>query len=156
MTPDITTLPTTKLVGISMTMSFQDDRTGLLWQKFMPRRGEINNRVRSDYFSMQLYGENWTFSPDDIFTKWAAVEVSSFSNIPSGMLSYVIQGGQYAVFINKGPAVKAEEIMLYIFTVWLPKSPYRLDHREHFEILPQSYDPMDENAEEEIWIPITR
>ncbi len=103
---------------------------------------------------MQIYGRNWNFSPQSVFTKWAAVEVSSFSSIPPEMHRYTIEGGSYAVFKHKGSVAKAPEIMHYIFADWLPNSPYQLDDREHFEILPESYNPLDENAEEDIWIPI--
>lgn len=53
------------------------NKPGELCQTFMPRGNEIKIRNNTDYFSMQIYGENWNFSPQETFTKWAAVEVSS-------------------------------------------------------------------------------
>ncbi|MCP4294371.1 MAG: GyrI-like domain-containing protein [Proteobacteria bacterium] len=143
-----------KLIGINLKMSLSKNRTAELWQTFMPRRDEVQNRTSSDYISMQKYGENWTFSPQTMFVKWASVEVSSFTDLPSNMETYQLQGGKYAVFVHIGPASAAANTMQYIFGEWFPESGYQLDNREHFELLPESYNPVDPNAREEIWIPI--
>lgn len=131
-----------------------NNKTAELWQTFMPRRAEVKNRTSTDYISMQKYGENWTFSPDSLFVKWAAVEVSSLENVAPNMETYVLREGKYAVFIHHGPASAAAKTMQYIFGEWLPGSGYMLDSREHFEILPEGYSPVDPDATEEIWIPI--
>lgn len=154
MEPRIERLNPKKLVGIYMDMSLSDNRTADLWRQFMPRRHHIINRSSTDYISTQMYGENWDFSPDAVFRKWAAAEVLSFDDVPTGMEGFMLEGGLYAVFIHHGPANKAPETMRYIFGSWLPQSPYALDNREHFEVLPEQYNPMDPNAREEVWIPI--
>ncbi len=143
-----------KLIGINLKMSLSKNRTAELWQTFMPRRDEVQNRKSSDYISMQKYGENWTFSPQSMFVKWASVEVSSFADVPINMETYQLQGGKYAVFVHIGPASAAAKTMQYIFGKWLPESGYQLDNREHFELLPESYNPADPSAREEIWIPV--
>ena len=145
-----------KLIGIRMKMSLSDNKTAELWRQFIPRRSEVKNRISTSYISMQNYGENWHFSPDALFEKWAAVKVSSFSKVPSDMETYLLPGGKYAVFIHNGPASEAPKIMKYIFREWLPESNYILDNREHFEILPEGYNPLDPQAKEEIWIPIKK
>jgi AraC family transcriptional regulator len=154
MEPKIEILSSKKLVGIHMEMSLTNNRTGELWQKFMPRRVEVKNRVSTDYISMQKYGENWNFSPDAQFLKWAAVEVLTFVEVPPNMETYLMIGGKYAVFIHHGLASTAAKTMQYIFNEWFPKSVYVPDNREHFEILPEGYSPVDSEATEEIWIPI--
>jgi AraC family transcriptional regulator len=141
-----------KFIGIWMMMSLSDNKTSDLWRWFMPRLGEINNRVSGEFISLQNYGENWTFSPDKPFKKWALVEVSSVGDTPADMEAYELQGGKYAVFTHHGPASKAPATMKHIFIEWLPESGYSLDNREHFEVLPENYNPMDPNATEEIWI----
>ena len=137
-----------------MEMSLSNNKTGELWQQFMPRRSEVKNRTTTDFISMQRYGEGWNFSPTAIFEKWATVEVTSFDEVPSKMETYLLEGGEYAVFAHKGPASEAPKTMQYIFGQWLPESKYNLDNREHFEVLPEGYNPIDPQAEEEIWIPI--
>ena len=154
MEPRIEIVGLKKLIGIRMEMSLSDNKTGELWQKFMSRRIEVRNRVTADYISMQNYGDDWNFSPTKIFEKWATVEVSSFAEVPAKMETYLLQGGKYAVFIHRGLASEAPKTMQYIFREWLPQSEFTLDYREHFEILPDGYNPTAPQAEEEIWIPI--
>lgn len=105
---------------------------------------------------MQIYPDNWDFSPDTLFEKWAAVEVSSFSDLPHHMDTYSLEGGLYAVFVHQGPAHEAARTMHSIFGQWLPQSEYSLDNREYFEILPENYSPVDPDASEEIWIPVVK
>ncbi len=104
MKPDIVQIPEKKLIGKSMKMSISKDRTFELWSSFMPRRKEIANQLHSDLFSMQVYDSTYfnNFNPNAEFTKWAAVEVSDFDAIPTGMDSYILEGGIYAVFLHKG------------------------------------------------------
>jgi AraC family transcriptional regulator len=70
------------------------------------------------------------------------------------MEKYSLKGGTYAVFTYQGIASDAPKIMRYIFGEWLPKSIYITDIREHFETLPESYNPLDPQAKEDIWVPI--
>lgn len=93
-------------------------------------------------------------SPDALFAKWAAVEVTNLDEIPEGMKSYIIEGGKYAVFVHHGPAIAFPRTMAFIFQQWFPNSGYVVDSREHFEILEEGYSPTDPDATEEIWIPI--
>ncbi len=154
MEPRIEILKSKKLIGIRKEMSLANNKTAELWQEFMPRRAEVKDRLTADYISMQKYGKDWNFSPDSPFEKWAAVEAASFEDIPSNMESYILQGGKYAVFIHRGPASAAAKTMQYIFADWLPKSSFELDDREHFEVLPEGYSPVDPEAQEEIWVPV--
>ena len=105
---------------------------------------------------MQVYSATGgqIFSPTTVFEKWAVVQVLAHDSVPDGMESYTLPGGQYAVFIHNGPASAAPKTMQHIFGTWLPDSGYELDDREHFEILPDGYDPFDQHAHEEVWIPI--
>ncbi len=157
MEPRIEVIESKKLIGMHITMSLSDNKTAQLWQKFMPGRGEVVGRLNSKYISMQVYNDDVDaklFSPETMFDKWAAVEVENSNNIPEGMELYTISGGKYAVFVHKGPAGTFPETMQYIFGKWLPGSKYKLDNREHFEILAENYRPDDPEAEEEVWIPI--
>lgn len=157
MQPEIQTLAEKKLVGIKMSMSLADNKTGLLWQGFMPRHKEIINKLNNDLISMQVYPSIAyfeSFNPEVIFTKWAAVEVTDFENIPSGMETFLLQGGLYAVFLHKGAASTGAATFQYIFGTWLPGSEYLLDDRPHFEVLGKKYKNDSPDSEEKIWIPI--
>ncbi len=157
MNPEIRILPTKKLVGKSLEMSYVTNKTGELWRSFMPRRKEINNNIGSELYSMQIYRgifDFQNFNPSNIFTKWAAVEVTDFEQIPEDMKNYTLKGGLYAVFTHKGSSLDFQRTFQYIFGEWLPNSDYTVDDREHFELLGEKYKNESPDSEEEIWIPI--
>lgn len=155
METSIETLSAKKLVGMHKKMSRIEDGTGELWRSFMPRRGEVAQRTASEYISMQVYGRgDVVLDPATVFTKWAVVEVDEHVDIPDGMDVYTLDGGLYAIFIHHGPAAAFMKTMQFIYGEWLPDSGFELDQREHFEILPDNYSPMDPNAREEVCIPI--
>jgi AraC family transcriptional regulator len=153
MTPRIEILSEKKLVGKRLQMSLANNKTQDLWQSFMPRRQEVQNTIGTSLYSMQVYEPSYfnTFNPNAVFEKWAAIEVSAFETIPSGMETFILNGGLYAVFEHKG---QSTSIFEYIFRTWLPNSEYLLDQRPHFELLGEKYKKEDPNSEEEIWIPI--
>ncbi|CAH2213542.1 GyrI-like domain-containing protein [Tepidibacter aestuarii] len=147
------------LVGMKLKMSYIENTTALLWRSFMRIRNKVLNRVDNKYYSMQVYNDIFdyrSFDPSKKFTKWAAVEVSSVENLASEMETYKLSGGIYAVFKHIGPASAFEKSMKYIFEEWMPQSGYKIDNREHFELLEEGYNPMDESAKEEIWIPVVK
>ena len=145
------------LIGQSIVMSLLKNRTGELWRGFMPRRMEIENRVGTDYISLQVYPPNYHtyFDPAVEFTKWALTEVSAVSHVPEAMEVVRLRGGLYAVFDYKGASADPR-IFQYIYADWIPKSEYILDDRPHYEVLGANYKNNNPNSEEELWIPIKK
>lgn len=129
----------------------------MLWGDFMPKRSEIQNRVGTDFISMQLFPIDYhkNFDPSIEFQKWAVVEVSNFDAIPEDMRTFLLEAGSYAVFDYKGSSADPS-IFQYIYNEWLPSSPYELDDRPHFEVLGEKYKNNNASSEEEIWIPIKK
>ena len=155
MEPKIITIKSKNLVGISLKMSLAESRIAELWSSFMPRLSEIKNLISSDLYSLQVYDSNYfdEYNPRLVFEQWALIEVENFDNIPSGMQSFVLSEGQYAVFLHKGMNTD-NSIFQYIYGSWLPNSVYQLDSRPHFELLGSKYKNESPDSEEEIWIPI--
>ncbi len=153
--PEIKESGTLKLVGMKKMVSMSTFDLAGLWSNFMTRRREIVNPVSEVLFSLAIYEPDYfqMFEPQRTFEKWAAMEVSEFIEIPSGMSSIEIPAGLYAVFPYKGLSTN-RGIYEYIFSSWLPRSTYQLDHRPHFEVLGEKYRNNDPDSEEEIWIPI--
>jgi AraC family transcriptional regulator len=141
-----------KLIGFSILSSFQEDKTPIVWKKFMMRRNEIANRISNQLFSLQIYPEN--FTPDQSFRKYALAEVSDFENIPQNFETFELESGKYLVFNYKGKAENGPELFRYIFQNFIPENRFEVDNRPHFEIFGDDYNPNDDSAEEEIWIPI--
>lgn len=157
--PKIIQYKSQKIIGLHTVNSLAKDKTKMLWQELMPRRNEVNSRIGSAVYDLKIYPEELQmqdFTPVTEFDKWAGIPVENDSTIPEGMRSYTIPEGTYAVFIHKGPASSFPNTMHKIFTEWLPQSNYQLEDRPHFEILEETYNPLDPNAEEEIWIPVKK
>ncbi|MFB6320665.1 GyrI-like domain-containing protein [Saccharicrinis sp. FJH54] len=156
MNPDIVSIKAKKYIGMTMEMSYADNKTHELWKSFMPRRNEINNTINNDLISLQIYEPGFfeTFNPNRMFRKWTLREVSSLENIPEGMVSFLLQEGTYAVFSYRGLPAKAQPFFDYIFREWLPNSAYMLDDRPHFEVLGPKYRTDSPDSEEDVWIPV--
>ena len=153
---EIVTFAEKKLVGMRVIMSHTNNKTGELWQSFMPRRKEITNPIGTDLYSLRVYSQNYfaNFSPSTEFEKWACIEVASFDEVPSDMETLVIPEGLYAVFPYKGLPSDGAETFRSIYGLWLPSSGYQLDDRPHFEILGNKYKNDDPSSEEDIYVPI--
>ena len=159
MQPRIEKLSPKKLVGKSMKMSLENNKTFELWRSFMSDRKKIKNVVSSDLYSIQIYDKSLNFNefnPKTEFTKCAMIETSDFKDIPENMETRILEGGLYAVFIHKGLAKDFPKTSQYIFREWLPNSEYNLDKREHFELIGENSHLANENSEEEVWIPIIK
>lgn len=137
MVPRIEILSEKKLVGKRIKMSFSNNRTGELWQTFMPVRRYIKNNIGTELYSIEVYKPKFFdhFNPETEFDKWAAIEVTSFDTVPEGMEVIILPGGLYAVFVHKGPASIGPGTYQYIFATWLPASGFILDNRPHFAIM---------------------
>lgn len=158
MQPRIEKLSQSQFVGVKTRMSLADNKTATLWQRFMPRRKEVENVLGAELYSIEQYdsvGFFRNFSPMSEFTKWAAVEVDSLEIIPDGMEKLTIPEGKYAVFTYVGKPSDAQPTFQYIFSEWLPQSEYELDHRPHFAKMGAKYKGEDPTSEEEFWIPVT-
>ncbi len=157
MEPRFETIAAKTVVGIRMEMNFAVNRTGELWQTFMPRKGEVTNSIDDQKISAQVYNDVNFFNNFDVlrpFDKWAAKEVTEASDIPVGMEILHIPAGLYAVFHYKGSSADAGEFFRYIFGTWMPQSAYELDNRPHFEILGDKYKNNDPESEEDVYIPV--
>ncbi len=149
-------LPKKTLVGKSMKMSLVENRTPELWKNFMLQRKAIKNAIGAALYSLQVYDNQHyfkNFNPHTEFTKWAAIEVGDFKNIPNGLF---LDAGLYAIFLHKGPASDFPKTWQFIFSQWMPNSEYELDNRPHFELLGPKYKNNDPKSEEEVWIPIRK
>lgn len=157
MQPRIEKLSQSQFVGVKTRMSLADNKTATLWQRFMPRRREVENVLGAELYSIEQYdsvGFFRNFNPVAEFTKWAAVEVDSLETTPDGMEKLIIPEGKYAVFTYVGKPSDAQPTFQYIFSEWFPKSEYELDHRPHFAKMGAKYKGEDPTSEEEFWVPI--
>lgn len=153
--PIIKTTKEKKLIGIRISMSLNKPKYIELWSSFMPRKKEIKNQIGTNIFDLQIYNSSHfkNFKPTNIFEKWAAIEVSTFENIPLHMKSFTLKAGNYAVFNYKGLNTDTT-VFEYIYGEWIENSEYEIDDRPHFQVLGPKYKNNDPTSEEEIWVPI--
>ncbi|MGB1308411.1 MAG: GyrI-like domain-containing protein [Oceanihabitans sp.] len=156
MKPKIVTISEKKLIGKSVEMSLINNKTQDLFSSFMPNRNKITNALGEAIFEVLLYKDNYftNFNPNNIFTKYGALEVKDFSNVPLEMHSFTLKEGLYAVFTYKGFAKDFGAFMQQILLEWLPNSEYTLDHRPHFHVLGEKYKNNSKDSQEEVYIPI--
>lgn len=159
MTPRIEDFKETKLIGKKLKMSFLDNKTFELWKSFSPNRKEIQDKMNTNLFSVDIYPRSNFFEEFDVseeFEKWAAVEVEKFDAVPNDMERLIIPNGKYAVFEYKGKPSEAEPTHRYIYGSWLPNSDYEMDSRPYFALMGEKYRGENPDSEEEFWIPIRR
>jgi len=156
MQPRFETISAKVIAGQRLTMSFSQNKTGALWQRFMPRRGEIHNQLSDTLYSVEVYPSGYfdDFKPGNEFEKWAGVEVKDNANQPDDIELLTIPAGQYAVFTHRGPASAGPKTYQYIFGVWLPNSDYIIDDRPHFALMDEKYKHEHPDSEEDIYIPV--
>ena len=144
------------LAGHCTQISYAGNRTTQLWQAFMPVRGSIKNTIGSFLFSAEVYPAGFfeKFDVNAPFQKWAAVEVSTFDNLPGSFQTLVIPPGLYAVFIYRGHPAQAAAFYSQVFGVWLPQAGYVTDARPHMAVMGEKYRNNHPDSEEEIWIPV--
>lgn len=156
--PEIKTTSARLIVGQCIQTHLAENRTKALWEDFAPRIKEVLDRVPTGSFSVQVYSNDFTkkpFTPFTVFEKWAGVEVTVASNIPSNMKVLLVPAGRWAVFSYKGTAKDFHVFAQYIYETWLPGSGEQLDDRPHFEQMPPEYLGQGHpEAEEFVWIPI--
>jgi len=155
--PEIRTISSFRLIGMSHRQSLVQNTTATLWKRFMPRRGELRSVNPGVLYSLEVYdGPDYftAFDPAREFTKWAAVEVGKEETVPDGMQELIVPAGRYAVFAYRGPASKGADFYRFIFAQWLPASGYSLDDRPHYARMDERYKGEAEDSEEEIWVPV--
>ena len=156
--PEIKNIESKKLMGISLHTSLADDKTEVLWKRFMSRKKDISNAVSEDLYAVQVYDEGFIqghFNSQSVFEKWAALEVEDYTELQEGMKGLKLPGGLYAVFTHHGTSKKFAETAKFIFNDWLPASDFELDDRPHFEVMGKDYKgPENPDSIEKIWIPV--
>ncbi|MCB0645958.1 MAG: GyrI-like domain-containing protein [Saprospiraceae bacterium] len=152
--PDIKIWPATKLTGLSINMSLENDMTGYLFSKFMPLMMRIGLPMPVEVFDIRSYpaGFYTNFNPKKEYKKAAMIRLAEGYQMPAEFDTFEIPEGLYAIFEYNG-AKEANSAFDYIFSEWFPSAPFEIDDRPHFDIiLPMKR--QDEDAKQRICIPI--
>ncbi len=127
---------------------------GPLWGAFGPHMPTIPNRVGADVSHGVMYAEEEKSHPDELHYI-AGVPVSSFDDVPEGMVTREIPAGTYAVFTLKGPLTQFGRWCEQMYREWLPASAYEHGGGEDLEQYDERFcfdDP--EVSVQEYWISV--
>lgn len=157
--PEIKEIGKINLIGVRGKTTLRSNLIPEMWRLFNPRIEEIKNRTKG----VRGYGVN-EVDPDFDFTKFdedmqfsvlVGVEVSSFADIPPGMVAKTLAGGKYAVFTHKGRVDTLRITYDYIWGTWLSCCGYEVDLRDDFEFYDERFlGPDNEESEMSIYIPL--
>lgn len=137
-----------KVVGMPYYGNNSKGEISQIWGVFCKRMNEIKNKTN---FEVSYGVCDPEVSEDGKFHYTACVEVSSFEDIPEGMVTKVVPEGRYAVFTYNGPIEKIGEFYKKIYKDWLPNSEYEVEIRPDFEYYDKRF---CQKGELDIYVPI--
>lgn len=137
------------VVGMQITTNPMDGDIPALWQRFVPRIGEVS-AVAEPRVSYGVMG-HFDHAAGTL-DYMAGVCVSHLNQIPEGMVGAEIPPNTYAVFEATLPALS--EVFGHIYNTWLPASNYEHVAAPYFERYGESFDPSDTKSVIEIFIPV--
>jgi len=154
MQPRFETLGEFKVIGMRYFGKNQNDEIPGLWDKFVPRMGEITQKVNPDL----CYGlciPNEDTSQTGEFEYIAGFEVDNFDDIPVDMVCCTIPAQRYAVFTHKGHVSKLKDTFAYIFDTWQKESGASITDGPEFELYDERFCPQNQDESElDIYVPI--
>lgn len=154
MQPEMVLQPAMKLVGVANQFDDGDLNLPKLWSGFYPYKDKIVNRQGADFLG--LYESYEESDEGTRFVYICATEVTSFEEVPEGMITRELPEQLYARFAHTGPLSNLEQTLRYIWGSWLPKSDYEYAEKPDFELLPAKFNPTDPNSQIYLNIPVSR
>ncbi|MEN6521378.1 MAG: GyrI-like domain-containing protein [Armatimonadota bacterium] len=157
MEPKIVTRGEIKLIGNKYIGANLNGEIPALWDKqFLPRMSEIKNVVNGNasygLCECMCKGECKCGQGAE-FYYIAAMEVSSFDEVPDGMSTKTVPAAKYAVFTHKGPVSKLHDTFQKIYTEWIPASGLEIAGNYCFEYYGGCFDN-SENSLMDIYVPL--
>ncbi|TNC80505.1 MAG: hypothetical protein C9356_13940 [Oleiphilus sp.] len=151
--------------------------------EFMPQRTPETYQVTREAFTLWGMGGEYSYDHfDEIFSLWQRFHdvvpqsedtygvTFPLPSLPDHFRYYAaiareserlalktltLPKQQYQVFVHHGPASTLMQTFNYIWGIWVPENDYVVTGID-FERYPAGFDPMDNNGEIEIYIPISR
>lgn len=154
MEPKILELDEMDVIGIKCTTTMKENTIPQLWDRYNKIHDTIPNKVDSPCLGICVYIDMDKCTEDTYFDYIAATCVSSFDNIPEGMMSYTIPKGKFACFTHKGSLDTLDKTYNYIFGVWANETECEIDQRDQIELYDDRFKWGQPESEFEILIPI--
>jgi len=143
------------VVGLACSTTLSENKAPALWEAFLPRVGEVKNRV-SPHLMMGV-SEFSLNHGSEAFTYMACVPVISVEDLPESMAARTIPKREYVVVTHKGKLDSLGNAFDHIYGSWLPKSGYDLVEGDDFEIYDERFlGPDHEESQVDIYIPVQK
>lgn len=158
--PRIVELPDIKAAGLRGQTTLSDNVLPKLWGRFKTIVSQIPNAVHGGRaFGICEACEDgntlYTMNDNALFSEVAAIEVTSFSDLPSPFVPKTIKGGKYAVFTHTGSLKYLSLSFQYIWGTWFLKTDETVDEREDFELYDHRFLGFDHaKSQIDLYIPV--
>jgi AraC family transcriptional regulator len=128
-----------------------DDKSGISgqWMRFGPHIGSVPNQTGAD-----AYGAVTNHDDAGSFDYFAAVEVSSFDDLPADFARLRVPAQRYAVFQYDGHIAAISAAFAWIWGAWIPSSGHAPADAPVLERYAPSFNPVTGMGGVEIWVPV--
>ena len=154
---ELVEIPEATWACYSLEMNMMKDRTAEVWKTFMPLFAQIPGKVNLQKISIQNYGGAFdihSFTPETLFMRGAAVEISGEQELPTPLETLKFRGGLYLKTRYKGLPQNAVTFFQKLYLEVLPQMKLQPDNRIQFELLLPNYSPENPDSEEDVFIPV--
>ena len=149
MEPTFVSRPAFTVVGMKYRGRNEQREIPQLWDRFMPRSGEIQHRV-DPHVAYGVMG-NYDMATGE-FDYLAGFEVEGAAEIPAGMAHWDVPAQTYAVFPCTLPTLM--DVIHQINQAWLPASGRQRAEGPEFEFYDERFDPSDPSSAMYIYVPL--
>jgi AraC family transcriptional regulator len=147
--PKLTTKPAFTVVGLLLHTQPMSPEIPALWDRFVPRIGEIQN-PSGPHVSYGLMGR--FDQATGMFDYMAGIAVTHAAQLPAGMSRWDLAANTYAVL--ETTLSKIGETMDSLYRTWLPSSDYDPVDAPSFERYGEAFSP--ENPVVDIYVPVKK
>ena len=147
--PQLITKPAFTVVGLLLRTQPMSPEIPALWDKFVPRIGEIPHPTEG-HISYGLMGR--FDQATGLFDYMAGNPVTQVDQLPTGMSRWDLATNTYAVLETTLTGIG--ETMNYLYQTWLPASDYQAVDAPSFERYGEAFSP--DNPVVEIYVPVTK
>jgi len=145
------------LVGYNATTKLGFFSIGICHRKLNSNKNKIKNRKDMDFLiGLNEYSSFSFEKKQPNFSYYAAAEVSSYEEIPKGMVTKTLLATTYAVFCFTGKNQDTlKPVADYIYKEWFPQSTYSFNEKAMYDFAKYG-EITDENGNNHIeyWVPI--
>jgi AraC family transcriptional regulator len=147
--PKLVSQPAFTVVGLLLHTQPMSPEIPALWDRFVPRMGEIQHQY-GPHISYGLMGHS--DQTTGTFDYMAGNPVAQVNQFPPDMTRWDVPANTYAVL--ETTLSKIGEAFDYLYNAWLPSSGYQQVDAPYFERYGEAFSP--ENPVLEIYIPVKK